>query len=359
MENDFNVLVNSIKSDLKNEFDKFSNDCVVAGTFQLPEKKYSSKKITKELEDQKRKFEKSRNNYKIFFDAVFDRLEFYEDLLWFSCLLISNSANIEKYSKKFLRDDINPILQEISGQINNSLTGLNDSSISLVNYLENESKNIRRKFDQHLLPKLINKVSGNEVSKVLSEFSSSLETNVQEFEKEYSFVKPDNLVYRIKKDQLKKFSPKDIIIPIVLKKIENSIKKIDNNFTVNVSKLNTTIIGLARIVEYNLDSAKIKFEEENDRAESIKIAQEGLQRTLNKSEDFEIVLSKSLAEVDQSLTSEIKEVLDDLISLSNIDRLITIKLQVTKEKAIREAKENIQVYYGKLKKSWSELLIGA
>jgi len=74
------------------------------------------------------------------------------------------------------------------------------------------------------------------------------------------------------------------------------------NFESKISKLNTTIISLGRIVEFNLDSAKIKFKDDaSSMEESINIAVDGLLRANNKSEDFYNEVKNSFEEVPISI----------------------------------------------------------
>lgn len=347
--NEFDELLSSLSTNLENEFSLLEKDYRVAGTLELPGRRFKDSKLIKETSVIKTKLEKSNKSYTNFVSSVFDRKEFYEDLLWFSCLLLSSSYNSKKYSDHFVNKSVHPIVDKINSELQNSVNKIKTASGNLSSVFEEEKELMKSKLDQQLLPSLINLVSTNKMSDVLANYTKKLKSNLNEFEKEYTFVQPKNLTYRLKEDQCKQFSPKEIISPIVITKLTYSIEKIIENFNNKISKLNSTVIELARIIEFNLDSANVKLSEEGtQKEEAINIAVEGLLRTINKSTDYYEDLTSQFNEVNNKLREEIIEELDDLISLSNIDRLITIKIQVSKEKAIQEVKDNLQNYYSKV-----------
>lgn len=347
LDNEFANAVNSLNSLIPEVYDEFRKDFAVVGTLELPERKYNSRKIKNQFSNQKKKLDRSKKHYKNFFSAIFDRVEFYQDLLWFNSLLISNTQNIKKYTNSFFEKTVTPIIKKIIDEIENSISRI-ETNEEISNQIENEKTVLKEVFDLNLVPALINKVSENNVSNVLIDYSKSLEKNLDEFDKEYTFIKPKNLIYRVDADQLKEFSPKDIISPIVLKKVSNVTEKISGGFTNDISKQNTAIIGLGRIIEYNLESALIKLREDGaERKDAVDIATEGLSRAINKAEDYSEQLELNINKVLDGVEEEVKDVLHYLMSLSNIDRLITIKIRVSKEKAIQEAKKTFQNYYSR------------
>jgi hypothetical protein len=344
----YNYFVESINNDLDREFENINNDFNILGTIELPSRKFNNNKKISETNNLKVKLEKSNKNYENFISAVFDRKEYYEDLIWFVSLLIGNSYNIKKYIEPFIAKTIVPTVNSVNDQIKNSIKNIESGTSDLENVIENEKLKLIEQLDRSLIPSLLNKVGSSKLSDVLKDYLKRLEQDINEFEKNYAFVNPKSLVYRIKKEQLKEFSPKEIISPIVIKKLNNDTEKLLRKFKTDVSKLNSTIMGLGRIVEYNLDSAKIKLKEENSStSESVLIANEGLLRAINKTEDYSETLSKSFHGFISNIENSVVEVLNNLISLSNVDRLITIKLQVSKEKAIEEGKERLRNYYSK------------
>ena len=345
----YNDFVAVIYNELDHEFESIQNDFNIIGTVELPSRKFNNKRKISETNNQKVKLEKSNKNYENFISAVFDRKEYYEDLIWFVSLLIGNSYNIEKYTEPFIAKTIVPTVNSLNDQIRTSIKNIENGTGDLENVIENEKLKLIEKLDQSLIPSLLNKVGTSKLSEVLNDYLNGIEQNLNEFDKNYTFVNAKILVYRIKKDQLKEFSPKEIISPIVNKRLSKDTGKLLEKFKIDISKLNSTIMGLGRIVEYNLDSAKIKLKEENSSTnESIVIAKEGLLRAINKTEDYSENLSKTFRGFISSTEGSLVDVLKNLISLSNIDRLITIKLQVSKEKAIEDGKERLRNYYSKV-----------
>ena len=217
---------------------------------------------------------------------------------------------------------------------------------SFPSLIEAEKEYLIKKLNEDYLPKLVSNSSNNELSKILTNYSDNLDRYLGEFEKDYTFIRPKSLMYRVNRDQLKMFSPKDIITPIVLDKLEDKTQKISIDFNDKVARLNSTLLGLGRIIEYNLDSAIIKSSEDNSNVkEGISVAKDGLLRAIGKTEDYHESLNSHLNDVVLETEKSISTVLDDLMDLSNIDRLITLKIQVSKEKTVAELKSNFQKYY--------------
>jgi hypothetical protein len=344
----FDLYSSALITELNNEFQLFTNDFNVIGTIELSRKKYKKKKITKELSNLQKKLDKSIKYYNNFISAVTDRKEYYEDLLWFTSLLISNSYSIDNYGKSFLKESVQPIIRSIDEDIKSSIGQIKKEQADLADRFEKEKDKLRKSIDENLVPALVNILAANSYNTTFNNYSNKLQQNLNEFEKDYAFVKPKNLNYKLKHDQLKKFSPKEIIFPIVIKKIDISAKKIMSDIENKISKMNSVIVSLGRIIEFNIETAKITIVEDNSaKAKSLEIAVDGLTRAANKSEDYYNNLNNLVEEISASFQKEIKDLVEDLIALSNIDRLITIKLQVSKEKAIQEVKDRIYNYYNK------------
>ncbi|MCB9258439.1 MAG: ATP-binding protein [Ignavibacteriales bacterium] len=331
------------------EFDKlyetFSATYKVIGTVGNPIKKFSEKNINTEKTELTDKIKKSLNHFHIYFDAVFDRIEYYHDLLWFTNLLLSNSYSATNKANEYKEQTVVPLITSIVNEIQNSKINLENHDDDFKSILLDEKKKLTNSLDQKLAVDLINKITNSQYHLHLLEYERNLLNNLNEFEKDYKFVKPSNLNFNINKDGLKEFSPKDIIYPIIIKKLKKVIQEIKSDFQNNISKLNPNIIGLARIVEFNLDSSLSKFTDDNEQTlEAKKIAISGLERAANKVEDINEDLEVLYNKIRITLNNEFKELLEDLYSLSNIERLISVKLQVSKEKAIQEAKDRFQLF---------------
>ncbi len=349
LNNEFENYIELLKENLITEFEHFENDYKVVGTTELSKRKFSEKRKLKELTTQNKKFVKSKNNYQRYTSAIVDRIEYYEDLLWFSCMLIGNSYNIKKYIDPYIAKIITPIIDSIKSEIDSSISNIEKCETDINLVIGEENKQLSKTLNRKYIPSLINKVASNNVSKVLESYLTKLDQFLNEFDREYTFVNPKSLVYRLDQEQLKKFSPKEIISQIVLKELHTSINKISEDFSNRFGKLNSTIIGLERVVEFNLDSAIIKLSEKDAvKEEAVNIAIEGLQRASGRSDDYLNQLKMHLNEVEENVDKKIFEILEDLIALLNIERLITIKIQVQKEKAIRNAKNNLHSFYIKI-----------
>ncbi len=342
------LLNEKIISSYELEYNNFIVKYEIVDTIEESKSAYSIKKITAEQEEFNKKFNDAKKFSQIYFKAVFDRIEYYRDLLWFTTLLISKSFSATNNASKYKLDIINPKIDSIIHEITKSKVSITDKQNNFTAIVEKEKGLLLDKIDGKIIIDLVNSVTNSKTNLFLDNYKNELSEKLDEFGKNYKFVRPGNLQFKLDEGDLKEFSPKEILSPIILNKLNQEIEIIKEDFESKISKLTPSIIGLARIIEFNLDSALSKHEENADLLEEAReIAISGLDRSKNKVEDVREELEEIYKEVRDKLDNEIRELLRDLFSLSNIERLLSIKLQVSKEKALQEANEKFQLYIGK------------
>ena len=330
------------------EYNNFIAQYQIIDTIEASRFAYSEKKIAAEQEEFNEKFSEAKRYSQLYFEAVFDRIEYYRDLLWFTNIFISKSFSATNRADKYKLETINPKIKAIIDVIQKSISNISSEKNNIVPVIEKEKNLLLDTLDRNVIIDLVNSVTNSKANLYLDKYKSELSDKLNEFGKNYKFVRPGSLQFKLEEGDLKEFSPKEILSPIIVNKLNQQIEIIKKDFEAKTSKLTPSIIGLARIVEFNLDSALSKHEENSDHIEEAKeIAVSGLERSTNKVEDIREELEGIYSEVRNKLDEEIRDLLIDLFSLSNIERLLSIKLQVSKEKALQEANEKFQLYIEK------------
>lgn len=343
-----NLLSEKIISSLEKELQSFIATYNVIGTIGNSGSDFSEKAIQSQKEREIINFEQSQKHFSIFFDAVFDRIEYYRDLLWFTNLVLSNSFNSTKKAEDYKTNVINPIILSIIKEVSISKEKIENEDGDFKSVVKSEKRKLINSLDQKLVVDLLNKITNSKANLFLDEYEIKIAVKLNEFDKNFRFIKPASLKFKIDNNQLKEFSPKEILVPIIIKKLGKVIERIKIEFKNKNSKLNPNVINLARIVEFNLDSALSKYSDDKKSIlEAKEIAINGLDRFINKVEDIYEELGTMHEYIREELNAELKEQLENLFGLSNIERLISVKLQVSKEKAIQESKERFQVYVEK------------
>ena len=343
------LLNENIVSSFEIEYNKFVTQYEIVDTIEASKSAYGEKKITAEQDEFDKKFKEAKKSSQLYFEAVFDRIEYYKDLLWFTNLLISKSFTATNKADKYSLETIYPKIKAIIDVISKLKSSINDKKNDFGSIVETEKQLLLDTLDGKIIVDLVNSVTNSKTNLFLDKYKIELSEKLNEFGKNYKFVRPSSLQFKLDEKDLKEFSPKEILSPIILNKLNNKIEIIKRDFEAKTSKLTPSIIGLARIVEFNLDSALSKYEENPDLLEEARvIAVSGLDRSINKVEEIRKELENIYLEVRGKLDHEIRDLLLDLFSLSNIERLLSIKLQVSKEKALQEANEKFQLYIEKL-----------
>jgi hypothetical protein len=333
------------------EYNKFITQYEIVDTIEAFRSVYAEKKITAELEEYNKNLIDTKKFSQLYFEAVFDRIEYYRDLLWFTNLLISKSFAATNSANEYYLKIVNTKIKAITEVILKSKYNIENNKNAFVSIVTKEKNLLLDTLDRKIVVDLVNSVTNSKDNLFLINYKNDLREKLDEFGKNYKFVRPGQLQFKLDDGDLKEFSPKEIISPIILNKLNNKIEILEKDFEVKTSKVIPSIIGLARIVEFNLDSALSKQEENSDLLEEAKeIAVSGLDRSKNKVDDIRKEIENIYSEIRSNLDSEIKELLLDLFALSNIERLLSIKLQVSKEKALQEANEKFQLYVEKINK---------
>ena len=216
LEEAYKIFTTSLLDDLTFEYEALKKDYSIVDTFELSKSKFSTNKIKREIKVQDKLFIKSKEFRENFISAVFDRKEYYEDLLWFTFLILAESYKISNFGKTFLEEKIDPLVSSIVLELNDSVNNLSNIDGNFENLINQLKDHLSKTLDQKLIQKLINQIVSNNFSAAFTEYQKSIEQNLNEFEKEYTFVKPKELNYELEQDELKTFSPKEIISPIVV-----------------------------------------------------------------------------------------------------------------------------------------------
>ncbi|MBL1213856.1 MAG: hypothetical protein HND52_10915 [Ignavibacteriae bacterium] len=313
--------------------------------------RFSTKELKKKEDTADKELKKFSENFKNYFLTIFDYREFLEDILWFNAglraeyfLVLKNFFETEKYLEKNVFNQIDGLIEKVKVRIEQSskenlLAEIKDSKVSL---LESINKKIIIEF--------INYFSIDDFSARVNNFLQLVEKNLSEFSKEYSFIKEDDLVFQLNINDITKFSPKDLITPIVMNKLENELDSISEDINADLKQLNKDIIAYSDMIEFNLESAESLYNENIGLAdEARQLALEGLGRAKNRNSEF-VQRFKDIGDQFENLFIEACEnALDNLTDFIDIDKLLSIKLQASKEKAVQNVKDKFASTFESIK----------
>ena len=250
--------------------------------------KISLKELKKKDETAVKDWEKFKDNYKNYFPAVFDYKEFLEDILWFNAglrseyfLVLNNFFNTEKYLEQNVFNKLDKLIDESKIKIEQVKKG------NLLAAIGDNKSLLLEKINREIIVEFIEYFSIDDFSARVNYFFELVEKNLGEFSKEYSFIKEDDLVFNLNTNHITEFSPKDLITPIVINKLEHELESISEDIKNDLIQLNTDIIAYSDMIEFNLESAQSLYNENTSLADEARIlALEGLERAKNRNAEF-------------------------------------------------------------------------
>jgi hypothetical protein len=303
--------------------------------------KISLKELKKKDESAAKDWEKFKDNFKNYFLTIFDYKEFLEDILWFNAglrseyfLVLKNFFDTEKYLEQNVFNKLDKLIDESRIKIEevkkeNLLLSIGDNKSLLL-----------EKINREIIVEFIDYFSIDDFTAKLNDFFEMVEKNLAEFSKEYSFIKEDDLVFHLNKNDVTEFSPKDLITPIVINKLEHELESISEDIKNDLIQLNTDIIAYSDMIEFNLESAQSLYNENASLADEARIlALEGLERAKNRNAEFVQRFRDVGDQFEALFVDACESALENLTDFIDIDKLLSIKLQASKEKAVQNVKD--------------------
>jgi hypothetical protein len=290
-------------------------------------------------------------NFKSYFLTVFDYKEFLEDILWFNAglraeyfIVLKNFFDTEKYLEE-------NVFNQIDALINETKTKVEQTSKEKLLFEIKESKSqLLESINKKIIVEFINYFSIDDFSARVNNFLELVEKNLSEFSKEYSFIKEDDLVFQLNINDITKFSPKELITPIVMNKLESELNSISEDIKTDLTKLNTDIIAYSDMIEFNLESAESLFKENSSLAgEAKQLALEGLERAKNINTEFVKRFKEIGDQFERLFVDACEKASENLTDFIDIDKLLSIKLQASKEKAVQNVKDKFTTTFDLVK----------
>jgi hypothetical protein len=313
--------------------------------------KFSLKELNKNEESLDKNWEIFKDNFENYFLTLFDYREFLEDILWFNSSLkaeyfgvLKNYLTIEKYLEKNVFNLLDKLVEESKTKIERS------NSKNLLNVIGESKSLLLSKINKELIVDFIEHFSIDDFTGKVNYFFDKIEKNLDEFSKDYSFIREKDLIFKINKSDISKFSPNELITPIVMTKLKNELDLVTEDIRNDLTKLNGDIISYPQMVEINLDSAESLFKENSTLVEEAKqIAIEGLDRIENKSTEFVQEFGRIGDRFEQLFIEACDDALGSLTNFIDIDKLLSIKIQASKEKAIQDVRDKINNIFTSVK----------
>ena len=335
-------------------FDKIESELLLkwnyAGTFILPQTKFSEKRIKRKLKN----IEKENSIY----DAQWQELLQKEaenrkkDLELFQLQIQTLKICIQtgkKFEDKIL-GDILPSFKEPEKIIFNSLNRFKKietgSELSLKEEILSENRTIIHKLRRELLPASMDIIVKAELIKNLNSYHSFMRYTIDNLTDLNCIVKWrdwNGMEASVNYDYVS-------LEEIILKEIFNSFSKSYNQFVDNIelqlSQITRHISEIDQIIEFNLDSALelLETKSEDSAPKAIQVVLEGLERSHNRLKD---IINKNYfiyKKIQKTLPHNTLLLNNSIQNLADNEKIIKLRIRITKVKTSQKVKD----YFSKI-----------
>ena len=317
----------------------YENVCHKAGTIEVPKRRFTSRRIKKSNEnlnnDYKEMFKGWLNNFFTLFEDWRLNKEIY--ILYGNSLKIY--SNIKEESEERITGKIIPELKSISDLLENIKTEINDfygSSSQLLSLLYKKRDKIFKELSQKFIPAISENILRQNIPELAGDIEINIEQMVQNLSSQRAIIKQSTYNRKVKTSEIDYISPKEIISFSVLTKFSKSIQHIKSNILREIQKVQSSILDIDQISDFNLDTAISMFKSEERTGEDpLDIAAEGINRAIGKTNEVEKILLSINNEIKETIGSKVKDFNDDLIELTKTENILEIKLRIAKDKALQ------------------------
>lgn len=312
-----------------------------SGTLELNNTNFSENKLTKlKVYTEKNRLnlvEKWNNTFLVLTDDWGVDLEIYKLIFKTNQSYVKLENQIKENSQLIVAqlDLLKEYQIGIFERINNTT---NDED--LAEAIQIELKALRLKFNARLLPAVIQKITALELTSGINSFKNTLNNLLQKVSKSRALSKDFDISTPTPSSEFSFFSPYELINyeswPVFSKKIDEAKVQMTFKFNDTIQTLNE----LSNIVQFNLESALVLIEENQDiNNDPKKVAIEGLQRNLDKLDNMYPKIEGFKEDIQEMLQGSIIKFKESIVGFTESENILQLKLVIAKAKSIEKSKE--------------------
>ena len=343
IEESLNGLKNSLEEKLKIKaeeiFTAYKDVYSKAGTIEEPKRKYTDKKIKKADENLNNDYREINKGWMNSFFALFEEWRLNKELYILSGGTLEVYSYIKKESKERITGRIIPELKSIFvmlEKIKDEINSFYGSSSELLSLLYKKKDKILRDLSKKTIPAVSEIILHQNIPELAGDIEISIEKMVQNLSTQRAIIKQNTYTRKIKTSEIDYISPQEIISFSGLNKFSRSIQHIKSNILREIQKVQSSILDIDQISDFNLDTAVSMFRSDDRTGEDpLDIAVEGIERAIGKTNEVEKILLSINNEIKETIGAYVKDFNNDLIRLTKTENILDIKIKIARDKALQ------------------------
>ena len=336
-----------LKSTLKDKSELKTNEIFIeyedvyykAGTIETPKGRFSPRKIKKANENLNSNYKEISKGWMNAFFTLFEDWRLNKELYILCGSSLEVYSLIKEESESKIINKIFPGLKSISvllESIKNEINEFYGSSGELLSLLYKKRDKIFKQLSNEIIPAVSETILRQNIPELAGDIEINIEKMVQNLSTQRAIIKQNTYSRKVKTSEIDYISPKEIISFSGLAKFSKSIQHIKSNILKEIQKVQSSILDIDQISDFNLDTAISMFKSgERTGEDPLDIAVEGIDRAIGKTNEVEKILLSINDEIKDAVGSKVKDFNDDLIRLTKTENILEIKIGIAKDKALQ------------------------
>ncbi len=310
-----------------------------AGTVEQPKRRFNSRKIKKANDTLNNDYKEINKGWLNNYFTLFEDWRLNKELYVLCGSSLEIYSNIKEESEEKIVGKILPELKNISVLLENIKSEINDfygSSGELLSLLYKKRDKIFGQLSNKIIPAVSETILRQNIPELAGDIEINIEKIVQNLSSQRAIIKQNTYNRKVKTSEIDYISPKEIISFSGLTKFSKSIQHIKSSILREIQKVQSSILDIDQISDFNLDTAISMFKSEERTGEDpLDIAVEGIDRAIGKTNEVEKILLSINNEIKETVGAKVKDFNDDLIKLTKTENILEIKIRIAKEKALQ------------------------
>lgn len=329
------------KSKLKTDeiFIEYEDVYAKAGTIEVPKRRFNHRKIKKADENLNSNYKEIKKGWMNTFFTLFEDWRLNKELYILCGSTLEIYSFIKEESENRIINKIFPELKNISlllESIKNEINEFYGGSSELLSLLYKKKDKIFKQLPNKIIPAVSETILKQNIPELAGDIEINIEKMVQNLSTQRAIIKQNTYSRKVKTSEIDYISPKEIISFSGLAKFSKSVQHIKSNILREIQKVQSSILDIDQISDFNLDTAISMFKSDERTGEDpLDIAVEGIDRAIGKTNEVENILLSINNEIKDTVGSKVKDFNDDLINLTQTENILEIKIRIAKDKALQ------------------------
>ncbi|MFP4528410.1 MAG: hypothetical protein ACLFQX_07665, partial [Candidatus Kapaibacterium sp.] len=333
---DIDLIINDI-------FEAFDRDFRCAGTIELPRRRYSMARVSGNFKKLNESYAKLSGGWANTFFALYEDWKLTSELSEF---IYSTLGSYERLTLA-LRDRIAQQVLPLADEITNLLGETREYIMQFSGSEEEFKESIKARKDQiaeairnKLAPEAAESLISQNLPSLVDDIEVNIKDRISELPPKRAIVKTINYDKALAGSEIDYLSPSELINFESLPQFMNVSRRVKSQIIDKIESFRNDIADLDKIVDYNLESACDAIDRENKSTdEAIGIAVEGIERAVTKSDALKKLLEEIIHLVETDLKNAVDQFVRKINEYKSVEQLFSIKLRITKGKAIAKGRE--------------------